>query len=99
MPREDLFKGVLIDISLREGWVEIDLSHTNLILTEDFFIYLEFLDVSWDSISGYLSIVCWETRQLGKKQFVRTASFGRWQYSLPAQNHIYAIGAEVYELK
>ncbi|MEM7108222.1 MAG: carboxypeptidase-like regulatory domain-containing protein [Bacteroidota bacterium] len=99
LPGADLFKGILIDIALKEGWVEVDLSHINLILTEDFFICFEFLDVSWDSIRGYLSIVCWENRQLGKKQFVRTASLGRWQYSLPAQNHIYAIGAEVYEWK
>lgn len=99
LPGADLFKGLLFDIALQEGWVEVDLSHTNLVLTEGFFICFEFLDVSWDSVGGYLSIVCWETRQLGKKQFVRTASFGRWQYALPAQNHIYAIGAEVYELK
>ncbi|MEM7108218.1 MAG: hypothetical protein AAF519_08325 [Bacteroidota bacterium] len=38
LPGEDLFKGVLIDIALQEGWVEFDLSPTNLILTEDFFI-------------------------------------------------------------
>ena len=98
LPGSDVFEGVFVNIVNQDGWIEIDLSHENLIFTEDFFVCFEFLNLLWQPTDGYFSIVCWET-DTSKKQFVRRASLGKWQYSLPGQSHIYAIGAEVYRLK
>ncbi len=99
LPGSDVFEGVFINIAYREGWVEIDLSDANLVLNEDFFICFEFLNVLWNPTEGYFSIVCSETDTFSKKQLVRNTSFGKWEYSLPGQNHIYTIGAEVFTLK
>ncbi len=99
LPGSDVFMGTFMDISLREGWVEIDLSQESLVFTKDFFVCFEFLNVSWQPTVGYFSIVCWETDTFSKKQLVRSTSFSKWVDSLPGQNHIYAIGAEVYKLK
>lgn len=99
LPGSDVFEGAFINISNQEGWVEIDLSHVNLVFSEDFFVCFEFLNILWKPSEGYFSIVCSEIDTFSKKQLVRQASFGKWQYSLPGQKHIYTIGAEVYRLK
>ncbi|WP_425392734.1 carboxypeptidase-like regulatory domain-containing protein [Ekhidna sp.] len=99
LPGQDVFEGAFMDISHQEGWVEVDLSHMNLVLNEDFFVCFEFLNVLWQPTEGYFSIVCSESNTLSKKQLVRNASLGKWQYALPGQRHIYSIGAEVYKLK
>lgn len=99
LPGSDVFEGIFIDIGYREGWVEIDLSHENLVFTEDFFVCFEFLNLSWQPTEGYFSIVCSEVDTFFKKQLVRNASLGKWQYALPGQRHVYSIGAEVFRLK
>ena len=99
LPGSDVFEGVFMNIAYQEGWIEVDLSHTNLIFAEDFFVSFEFLNVLWQPTDGYFSIVCSETNTFSKKQLVRNASLGKWQSSLPGQKHIYTIGAEVYRLK
>ncbi|MEQ9402951.1 MAG: carboxypeptidase-like regulatory domain-containing protein [Cyclobacteriaceae bacterium] len=99
LPGQDVFEGVFINIAYQEGWVEVDLSHKNLIFNEDFFVCFEFLNVQWEQTDGYFSIVCSETDSFSRKQLVRNASLGKWENSLPGQKHIYTIGAEVYRLK
>lgn len=99
LPGSDVFEGVFVNIAYQEGWIEIDLSHANLMFTEDFFVCFEFLNVLWEPTDGYFSIVCSETNTFSRKQLVRNASLGKWEYSLPGQNNIYTIGAEVYRLK
>ncbi|MEP5612925.1 MAG: carboxypeptidase-like regulatory domain-containing protein [Cyclobacteriaceae bacterium] len=99
MPGSDVFEGVFMNIAYQEGWIEIDLSHANLIFAEDFFVCFEFLNVLWQPTDGYFSIVCRETDTFSKKQLVRNTSLGKWQHSLPGQRHIYTIGAEVYRSK
>lgn len=99
LPGQDLFEGTFLNISYQKGWVEIDMSHANLVLTKDFFVCFEFLNLLWQQTGGgYFSIVCSETDVFSKKQFVRNTSLGKWNYSLPGQNHIYTLGAEVYRL-
>lgn len=99
LPGSDVFEGVFVNIAYQEGWIEIDLSQANLTFTADFFVCFEFLNVQWEPTDGYFSIVCSETDTFSRKQFVRNASLGKWGSSLPGQNHIYTIGAEVYRLK
>ncbi|MEO9869855.1 carboxypeptidase-like regulatory domain-containing protein [Ekhidna sp.] len=99
LPGSDVFEGAFVSIANLKGWVEVDLSYANLVFTEDFFVCFEFLNLLWESRDGYFSIVCSETDTFSKDQLVRNSSFGKWEYSLPGQNHIYAIGAEVYRLR
>ncbi|WP_436517643.1 carboxypeptidase-like regulatory domain-containing protein [Ekhidna sp. To15] len=99
LPGLDVFEGVFMDIAYQEGWIEVDLNEQNLVMTENFFITFEFLNLSWQPTSGYFSIVCSEVDTFSKKQLVRNASLGKWQNALPGQRHIYAIGAEVFRLK
>ena len=99
LPGEDVFEGIYRDIAHREGWVEINLSRENLVFNKDFFVCFEFLNLQWKQTEGYFSIVCSETNEFSKKQFVRSASLGKWQYALPVQNHTYAVGAEVCSMK
>lgn len=99
LPGSDVFEGVFMDIAYKEGWIEVDLSHEDLVFEEDFFICFEFLNLLWKPTEGYFSIVCSETDTFDKMQLVRNTSLGKWEYSLPGQNHIYTIGAEVYQPK
>ena len=98
LPGKDVFEGAFVNLDQQKGWVEVDLSYANLIFEEDFFVCFEFLNVAWQPTEGYFSIVCWETDS-STKQLVRNTSLGKWQYALPGQRHIYAIGAEVYEFQ
>ncbi len=99
IPGSDVFEGAFMDISFKEGWIEVDLNHSNLVFTEDFYVCFEFLNLSWKPTEGYFSIVCWETDTFSNKQLVRSTSLGKWKHALPGQRHIYTIGAEVYRWK
>lgn len=98
-PGLDVFEGAFMDISFKEGWIEIDLNYANLVFDQDFYVCFEFLNLKWKPTEGYFSIVCSETDTFSKKQLVRNTSLGRWQSALPGQRHIYTIGAEVYRWK
>ncbi|MBO3699690.1 carboxypeptidase-like regulatory domain-containing protein [Fabibacter sp. E12] len=99
-PGEELLKrNVVENIGRKTGFVKIDLQDQGVMIEGDFFISIEFLDVSLKSKSNNFTIYARQSKPSGLKrvQFIRFGSYGDW---VPRKERgitslVYALGATI----